>query len=230
MENGKIKLPSTILREASGVDEMYETMLAASISLIPTIGSAINEILFQFPNKIQQKRINETVQILKEKMKNIENSKIYKNYLESDDFYDFNMNFWRSSMNIRSEEIRSALANVFVDSIISKENYELSIHSLFMGFLVSFSPLQIIILSFINSSENILNKIETYDNFFAKYNLYDGKIIIDQYEFKYYCTDLENRGVISTQGGLRDFGLNDSILYDHTYLEPSVTMTKLGKK
>ena len=230
MKNQKSKLPSEILKEASGINEMYDSLLSAGVSLIPRIGPVMYEILFQLPNKIQQKRINNTVQILQEKLKHIEKIKADKSYLESEDFYDFVMDFWKSSMRIRSEEIRKTLANIFVDSIINNESYELSVNRLFMNYLVNLSPIQIILLSFIESSESILNKIKTYDNFFAKYNLYDRKIIIDQSEFKYYSLDLENKGMISTNGGLIDFGVEDSILFDHTYVEPSVTITDLGKK
>ncbi len=209
---------------------MQDGLISGGISTIPWIGPVMNELFIQVPNRIQQKRINETVQILQEKIRSIENNELIEKYIQSDDFYDFNVNFWKSSMKIRDEKIRVSLANIFIDSILTQENYELSVNRLFLSFLADLSPIQIILVSFINSNEDILEKIETYDNFFARYNEYDKRIVIDQSEFKFYCLDLENKGLITANGGLRDFGVEDSILYDHTYVEPSIKMTELGKR
>jgi hypothetical protein len=224
------KLPSEILKKATGIEEMQDGIISGVISTIPWLGSVMNEIFIQVPNRIQQKRINETVQILQEKVRNIENNELVEKYIESDDFYDFNINFWKSSMRIRDEKIRITLANVFMDSIMTQENYELSVNRLFLNFLVNLSPIQIIIISYINSSEEILDKIETYDNFFSRYNEYNKRIVIEQSEFKFYCLDLENKGLITINGGLIDFGVNDYILYNSTYEKPSVKTTELGKR
>jgi hypothetical protein len=230
MEKERTKLPSEILRESTGIEEMQDGLISSAISTIPWIGPVMNELFISVPNRIQQKRVNETVQILQKKVNEIQSNELIERYIESDDFYDFNVNFWKSSMSIRDEKTRSALASVFMNSILTQENYELSVNRLFLSFLVNLSPIQIILLSYINSSEEILEKVETYDNFFAKYNQYDKKIIIDQSEFKYYCLDLENKGLITTNGGLRDFGVQDYVLYDNTYEEPSVKTTKLGNR
>ena len=230
MKREERKLPSEILRESTGIDEIQDGIISGALSTIPWLGPVMNEIFIQVPNRIQQKRINETVQILQEKINRIERNELIEKYIQSDDFYDFNVNFWKSSMKVRDEKIRNTLANVFMDSVLTQENYELSVNRLFLNFLVNLSPIQIIIISYINSNESLLVEVETYDNFFAKYNEYDKKIVIDQSEFKFYCLDLENKGLITTNGGLRDFGVEDSILYDHTYVEPSVTMTELGKR
>ena len=230
MKKKERKLSSEILREATGIEEMQDGLISGGISTIPWIGPVMNELFIQVPNRIQQKRINETVQILQERIRSIENNELIEKYIQSDDFYDFNVNFWKSSMKIRDEKIRVSLANIFIDSILTQENYELSVNRLFLSFLADLSPIQIILVSFINSNEDILEKIETYDNFFARYNEYDKRIVIDQSEFKFYCLDLENKGLITANGGLRDFGVEDSILYDHTYVEPSIKMTELGKR
>ena len=219
-----------MLRKATGIEEMQDGIISGAISTIPWLGPVMNEIFVQVPNRIQQKRINETVEILQEKIRNIEKNELIEKYIQSDDFYDFNLSFWKSSMRIRDEKIRNTLAKVFMNSILTQENYELSVNRLFLNFLVDLSPIQIILLSYISSYEDILKNIETYDNFFAKYNEYEKRIIIEQSEFKFYNLDLENKGLISTDGGLIDFGVSDYILYDNTYEEPSVKLTELGKR
>ena len=230
MKKDQTSLPSEILKKATGIEEMQNGIISGAISTIPWLGPVMNEIFIQAPNRIQQKRINETVQILQDKIRNIEKNESIEKYIQSDDFYDFNVNFWKSSMRIRDEKIRNTLANVFMDSVLTQENYELSVNRLFLNFLVDLSPMQMVIISFVSKNENLLEEIETYDKFFSKYNEYDKRIEIDQSEFKFYCLDLENKGLITTNGGLRDFGVKDSILYDHTYEEPSVQITKLGKR
>ena len=230
MKKEEINLPSEMLRKATGIEEMQDGIISGAISTIPWLGPIMNEIFVQVPNRIQQKRINETVEILQEKIRNIEKNELIEKYIQSDDFYDFNLSFWKSSMRIRDEKIRNTLAKVFMNSILTQENYELSVNRLFLNFLVDLSPIQIILLSYISSYEDILKNIETYDNFFAKYNEYEKRIIIEQSEFKFYNLDLENKGLISTDGGLIDFGVSDYILYDNTYEEPSVKLTELGKR
>ncbi|UOY05420.1 hypothetical protein L0P88_15860 [Muricauda sp. SCSIO 64092] len=228
MKQNYKKSPIEILKESTNEEEVHLGVIKGAISAIPFIGAVMNELIFEVPNRIQQKRINETVAILQEKFKVIEKDKIDKEYLESNDFYDFLKEFWRSSLNIRNNQIRASLANVFIDSCINKEDYDLSVNRLFMNFLVDFSPIQVVILRFIDDSPELLDKIETYDNFFKQYNEYGKKVNVDKYEFKYYCIDLYNKGLMTSDGDLRDFGVEDYILYDDRYVKPSVFITDLG--
>ncbi|WP_299529054.1 hypothetical protein [Ulvibacterium sp.] len=224
------KSPIEILSESTGEGELHEAVIKGSIGIVPLIGPLMNELLFEIPNRVQQKRIYETVEILKEKVSALENSQINEQYLQGEDFYDFNKDFWRNSMDIRETQLRKSLANIFVDSIVNKEHYETSNNRLFMDFLVNVSSIQLIVLRFIRDSKELLERIESYDKFYEKYNSYPNKIIVTKDVFKYYCTDLINKGLISTDGELKGFGVGDYILYDNSYVEPSVFTTELGKE
>ena len=100
MKKEEINLPSEMLRKATGIEEMQDGIISGAISTIPWLGPVMNEIFVQVPNRIQQKRINETVEILQEKIRNIEKNELIEKYIQSDDFYDFNLSFWKSSMRI----------------------------------------------------------------------------------------------------------------------------------
>ena len=52
-------------------------ILKGVYGIIPFIGTIINEILFDIPNRINQTRINDTVEILKEKVLQIDNRQIF---------------------------------------------------------------------------------------------------------------------------------------------------------
>ena len=93
MKKEERNLPSEILRKATGIDEIQDGIISGAISTIPWLGTVMNEIFIQVPNRIQQKRINETIQILQEKIRNIEKYELIEKYIQSDDFYDFNVNF-----------------------------------------------------------------------------------------------------------------------------------------
>ena len=82
------QLPSEILIKATGIEEIQDGIISGAISTIPWLGPIMNELFIQIPNRVQQKRINETVQILQKKVKAIENNELIEKYIHSDDFYD----------------------------------------------------------------------------------------------------------------------------------------------
>jgi hypothetical protein len=227
-EDNKVQLPSEYLESRPELVEGRISILKASISLVPYVGSAINEILFELPNRIQQSRINETVGILEKKFKALDQLAISKEYIESADFFDFTRTLFEESLKIGSQEKREMLSEIYTSAIETSENFERGRSGLFMRFVSEMHPEQIRILQFIESKETELNQIGTYRKFFDLYNGLLKELSKGQYDFKYYCSDLENKSLISLGAGLDDFRSKSGYLALESHEEASVTLTELG--
>lgn len=228
-ENKKIQLPSDYLESRPELVEGRISLLKASISAIPFVGSAINELLFELPNRIQQNRINETVRILEQKFKALNDSAISKKYLASSDFFDFTRNLFEESLKIESHEKRQMLSDIYTSAIETSEDFEEGRCRLFMRFVSDFHLEQIRILSFIESNETELNQIGTYESFFQLYKDIHKAWTKGKYDFKYYCSDLENKALISLGAGLEDFNSKSGYMAFENHEDASVTMTELGQ-
>lgn len=228
-ENKKIQLASEYLDSRPELVEGRISILKASISIVPYVGSAINEILFELPNRIQQNRINETLGILETKFKALDESAISKEYIESADFFDFTRKLFEESLKIGSQEKREMLGEIYTSAIETIENFEEGRSGLFMRFVSEIHPEQIRILQFIKSKEPKLDQIGTYDKFFQLYKGLHGDWSKGQYDFKYYCSDLDNKSLISLGAGLDDFRSKAGFLALESHEEASVTLTELGQ-
>lgn len=227
-EDNKIQLASEYLESRPELVEGRISILKASISLVPYVGSAINEILFELPNRIQQSRINEAVGLLENKFKALDQSAISKEYIESADFFDFTRTLFEESLKIGSQEKREMLSEIYTSAIETSENFERGRSRLFMRFVSEMHLEQIRILQFIQSKETELNQIQTYMKFFDLYNGLLKEFSKGQYDFKYYCSDLENKSLISLGAGLDDFRSKSGFLALESHEGASVTLTELG--
>ncbi len=225
----KTQLPSEYLDSRPELVEGRITALKASISMIPYIGSAMNEILFDLPNRIHQHRINETVLILEEKLKGLDSTVVSRDYLESASFYDFTRMLFEESLKIESNEKRKLLAEIYASAIQGREDFEDGRSGLFMKFISDIYIVQIRILKFIESNETELNQIGTYEKFYQLYKGAGDNWSKGQYDFKYYCSDLENKSLISMGNGLDDFKSNSGFLAIESHEESSVSLTELGE-
>lgn len=229
-ENKKNQLASEYLESRQEFDEKRTSILKASISLIPYIGSAINEILFDLPNRIQQNRINETVAILEKKFKVLDKSSINTEYIESASFFDFTRKLFEESLKIESQEKREMLGEIYTSVIKTSENFEEGRSGLFMRFVSEVHPMQIKILQFIESRGPELNQIRTYDKFFELYQSLHKDWSKGKYDFKYYCSDLENKSLISIGAGLPEFRSSSAgLLFFESDEDASVRITELGQ-
>lgn len=228
-ENKKTQLPSEYLESRPELVEARITTLKASLALVPYIGSALNEILFDLPNRIQQRRINETVEILKKKLEVLNLTLVSKEYLESASFFDFTRKLFEESLKIESNEKRELLGEIYSIAIKEKEDFEEGRSALFMNFVGDIYPEQIRILRFIETNEFHLNKIASYEKFFQLYKGNNEDWSKGQYYFKFYCSDLENKALISLGAGLDDFRSKSGFMVVESHEEASVTITELGQ-
>ncbi|MEQ8576061.1 MAG: hypothetical protein RIB63_18490 [Fulvivirga sp.] len=223
----KTKRPNQEIQYRPDISEESITALKATISLIPVAGSAINEVLFERPSRIHQKRVNQTVDILKEKFSQLE-SKLNKSYLKTDSFFDLTKAVFQETIKTSSEEKRKALAAIYINAVQNEASFETSRSGLFMKFVVDLSLVQIQILRHIKEYEKFLYKVGSYTDFFKIFSGANLNLILDPYEFKYFCNDLENKGLIGMGAGLDDYNDMSSLSAYADHEEASVNITEFG--
>ena len=205
-------------------------LVKIKIGLVPVIGSAINEFLFEIGGRVKQNRINEFVEVLSERVRAIEETKLNSEYLNSGDFFDITTKVFETATNIKQQQKHKALANLYIDAIRNKAVLDNSIYAMFANFISNLNSFQILLLNFINKNENQLSEIGTYEIFYGFFQNAHPENIIDKYEFKYYSNDLEIKALVSFGAGLEDFDSTSQIKVSEGHREPSVKLSTLGLK
>jgi hypothetical protein len=77
--------------EIAAVNYSQNTALTAAISLLPGIGASIDLILSSGGQNIQTRRIYDTISNLEDEQCQIDETKIDKKFLDTEEFYDFMM-------------------------------------------------------------------------------------------------------------------------------------------
>jgi len=224
------KLPSEILNSRPEIKETETAVLKGAIGAIPMVGTLINEILFESTNRVYQTRVNETVEILKEKISEIELSKVNSEYLRGPDFFDFTNELFKNIIKARSKEKKEALSKMYIESFIKESKFETDVIRLFMNFVTELSLVQINILKFVEQNQNELMEIESFLKFHKKYKNYPGSYDLSRYEFKFYSTDLENKSLLSFGAGLSDYFDTSKTMAFQDHHDASAIITELGKE
>lgn len=217
------------ITKKAAVSENSIGVLKGVIGAIPYIGTMINETLFDIKGRIYQNRINSIVNNISERMKTIEEKNIDYSYLKSDDFFDITREIFESSLKIESEEKQKMLANIYVGSIENAIDYHKNRNKLFISFVVALSPFQLTIIKFIKEHNQKLIEISSYKKLFKLFQELFNDILLDKYEFKYYCNDLEIKGLITFGGGLEDYEDKSERIVTSSHKKASVSLTNLGK-
>ena len=201
-------------------------ILKGIIGAIPTLGTFLNETLFDIRGRIYQDRINSLVIALSDKVDKIKTLNI--GYLNSADFFDLTQTLVENNLKIKSEEKRRMLANVYIDSLNCKTISEFDRSILFFNFIMQLTPIQIDILKYIEFHVADLHEIGGYSKFYDLYKKHSSTEI-SQYEFKYYCNDLENKGLVSFGDGLTDYLSTEMVLALEASREPSAVVSDFGR-
>ncbi len=217
------------------VDSELELKVVASsitkntLALIPIIGHSINGFI-DIRNQIQQERLNALVLILNSRMEKVEASLIDQDYLKGDDFFDYTQAMLESSIKIRTEEKRRALVNIYVNSILNKSDYLNDESKLFLDYITHLSLAQILILKFVLNNKKKLVEIGSYDSLHKLYCLTFPEPHIDSDNFKFYCSDLEKRALVSFGDGLDDFNSQAAYKVAESHKESSAVITEMGNR
>lgn len=211
------------------VQETIISLLKTKINLaFPVGGQIVNEFLFELGNRIKQNRINDFVEELGHRTTQLEFKILNNDFISKDDFYDLTLKTFESAVKINSDEKRKALANIYISSIYGKNDLDTDLQLLFTDFIVTISPIQILILKFLNKNEEQMIEIASYENYYNKFILSHENNNLNKDLFKLYNTDLETKSLISMGAGLENFDSTQVLRALAPHKEPSIKLTTLG--
>lgn len=212
------------------VKESSFSLIQEVISKLIPFGSEINSVLFDTPGRIQQKRINEFVKHLRSLVLELQLNTIDKEYFKSEDFYDLTRTIFECVIKTKSKEKHNALAKVYLNGIIEKSDLEKDLTTIFSKFIIDLMPQQILVLFFIEKHEEELVEIASYENFYKLFVSKYSHLLIGKYELKYFCSDLENKALVSFGAGLSDFNATNSLMAFEDHRDSSAKLSELGIK
>lgn len=212
------------------VNSTSEAIIKSAIGTIPIVGPLINEILFDFRSRIKLNRISRLIDKLNEKLKNIDAEKVNLAYFESEEFHDLTLEIFEQATKIRESKKHTALAELYVDSIIKQSDLDQEIKFVFISFIRELTSFQIILVKLIQENETNLIEIGTYENFYKFFQENYKNIQIDKSEFKFHVNDLEKKALISCEAGLEDFESTRATMVLERHRNASVKITNFGQR
>lgn len=136
--------------------------LMALISIIPYIGSAINEAVFDRRSRIKQERINSFVTELGKSVSKIDESKIDKSYIQSDEFGDVLESTFKKVSEFGTKTRIIRFKNILLNQVILK--YEAPRIETFLSIITTLSEKQLLLLEHYQLNEiklkNIYKRLE----------------------------------------------------------------------
>lgn len=210
--------------------ELAISSIKSVIGAIPYVGTLLNELFFEYHSRIQQSRLNSFVKEISNRLAIIDEQLINRQYLESEEFYDLSIDVFTKALRTSQSDKICILTNIYITGLLNQKAVENDRHSIIMDILLSIKPTQFKILRFISENETALVQIDKFESLLELFQRYTKIQEIEKYEFKYYVTDLENKGLITSEGGLSDY--NDklvSITYEDS-TPPSIYLTEMGNE
>ncbi len=86
-------------------------------TLIPVFGPIIDQILGNYSNSIYQKRVEYALDILDQKLQDLENALISNNFIKSESFFDIFVQYLENSIKTRNKEKIQYYARILINTI-----------------------------------------------------------------------------------------------------------------
>lgn len=110
-----------LMAEKGKLEKVYTTGIKAIVAGIPTIGASIDAIISSKQAEYKDKRIKELFYFLKASLDKVEKSKIDKEWVESEAFYDLLSAAIESSIKSRSTE-KTKMNSMILSNVLTIEN------------------------------------------------------------------------------------------------------------
>jgi hypothetical protein len=217
---------STKARRAS--KEVLISSIKSAFGMVPVIGTALDQIVFEYGNRIKAARLERFIEHLSAKVQHIDEAKLNHEYLLSEDFYDITQNIVDKAFRSKSSIKHQMLAQILLDSINQTVEIDESLTDVFINYVDSLKPIQIKMLLYFSNKVAELEEIGSYSNLYELYTSENPEITIAKDEFKLFCSNLENKALISTGNGLDDFDAVGGFIALQSYKSPSLRVTSVG--
>lgn len=150
MKAGEIEDFSDMVDDISLPQKTYlanetESVVRAAFGAIPSVGTALNEAVFDGRARLKQARIVKFIGYLSSIVRKLELDKIDKQHLQSEEFVDFLEDVMIRATKIKAEEKREKLAAVLAGRMQNPESTPFD--DRYLDLLVSLTEMQIRILN-----------------------------------------------------------------------------------
>jgi hypothetical protein len=127
-----------------GRDDALESLAKSAFGLVPFVGAALNEAVFDFRSRVKQRRLEGFVADLAKEVGRIGDSAIDRKYIETEEFSDLLEAVLVRATRTRSDERRARLRDVLVSQLCDPRpsDYE----ERFLDILLSLDETSILIL------------------------------------------------------------------------------------
>ena len=122
-----------------------ESVVRSLLGAIPSIGTALNEAIFDLRARLKQERLEKFVEYLADSLQTLEHDKIDVAYIQSAEFIDFLEDVLIRAAKVRAEEKRKKLAAVLAGRLQHAKGTPFD--DRFLDLLVSLSDTQVCILA-----------------------------------------------------------------------------------
>ena len=186
---------TTSLSKKTYVMKSTESVVRSLLGAIPSIGTALNEAIFDLRARLKQERLEKFVGYLADSLQTLETDKIDVAYIHSPEFVDFLEDVLIRAAKVRAEEKRRKLAAVLAGRLQHAEGTPFD--DRFLDLLITLSDIQVRILAAHlqaaekreNSEEDTKHRQPSYYN-------------VSESEYPLLIQDLMSRGLFVFAGGL----------------------------
>ena len=189
------RVSTTSLPTKTYVIKSTESVLRSLLGVIPSIGTALNEAIFDLRARLKQERLERFVEELVSILQTLESDKIDVAYIQSDEFVDFLEDVLIRAAKVRAEEKRRKLAAVLAGRLQAAEGT--SFDDLFLDLLISLSDTQVrILVEHLRAAERRENSEGDAEHRQPSYYK------VSESEYPLLIQDLMSKGLFIFSGGL----------------------------
>lgn len=136
---------TTSLSTKSYVMKSTESVVRSLLGAVPSIGTALNEAVFDLRARLKQERLERFVQDLADALQTLESEMIDVGYIQSEEFVDFLEDVLIRATKVRAAEKRKKLAAVLAGRMQQAEGT--AFDDRFLDLLIALSETQVCILA-----------------------------------------------------------------------------------
>lgn len=185
---------TTSLSKKTYVMKSTESVVRSLLGAIPSIGTALNEAIFDLRARLKQERLEKFVEELASILQTLESDKIDVAYIQSAEFVDFLEDVLIRAAKVRAEEKRRKLAAVLAGRLQHAEGTPFD--DRFLDLLISLSDTQVrILVEHLRAAEKRENSEEDAKHRQPSY--YN----VSESEYPLLIQDLMSKGLFVFAGG-----------------------------
>lgn len=148
-------------------------------------------------SEISQQSTQKMLDSLGERLDELESKNLVsQDYLDSEHYVHLMVDILRKVYAFNSDQKREAVAKIYKDVVQNKVEYADSDEKLFIEAIERINTQEIVILRFMEETEEALKSINSWEKFYKLYFEQCRRDLLDKYKFKLFAMQLEMLGLV----------------------------------